>query len=64
MPNMRLIPLSGLLISYADKAVAGGWNLSEFSRKHVQQSAVSKFFFERILKIGSDGFYKKPDITQ
>ena len=50
--------------SYADKAVAGSWVLPKFSRKHVQQSAISKFFFERILKVGSDGFYKKPEILE
>ena len=54
----------GYAQSHADKAIAGSWDLKKYGRRDCPQSAVSKFFFERILKNGSDGFYTKPELKE
>lgn len=44
--------------SFGERAKINKWKLQSYHRiKNCPESALSKFFFERILKIGSDGFY-------
>lgn len=50
---------------YAEKALAEGWEPKKFNRsKDCPQSALSKFFFNRILQIGDDGFNFTPRIIK
>lgn len=46
--------------SFADRARLNNWNLQKYGRGECPESALSKFFFERVLKIGYDGFNSKP----
>ena len=47
--------------NYAEKALTSGWNLKRFNRgKDYPQSSISQLFYNRILKIGDDGFYEIP----
>ena len=49
--------------SYGDRAKLEGWDLKKYSReKECPESALSKFFFERVLKIGYNGFNEKPSV--
>jgi hypothetical protein len=49
---------------YGEKALIEKWNVKTFSRtKDLPQSTFSKYLFNRILKIGDDGFNLKPDIN-
>lgn len=48
---------------HGEKALLEKWNVKTFSRiKELPQSSFSKFLFNRILKLGDDGFYFKPEI--
>ncbi len=47
--------------SFAERAKINKWNITNFKRyKECPESALSKFFFEKVLKIGNDGFNQKP----
>lgn len=49
---------------YAERAKNNGWNLVEYSRiKDLPQSALSSFFFNRVLGIGELGFKLPPTIV-
>lgn len=49
--------------SFAERAKINGWNIQKYHRvKECPESALSKFFFERILPIGYMGFDEKPHI--
>lgn len=51
--------------SYAERAKINKWVISNFSRiKELPESMLSKFFFERILKIGNAGFTEVPRVIQ
>lgn len=55
----------GTAQSIGDRAKINKWHLQKYSRiKNCPESALSKFFFERIIKIGCDGFNEKPDIKR
>ena len=46
---------------YAERAKMNGWNLTEYSRiRDLPQSALSSFFFNRVLGIGDMGFKVPP----
>lgn len=50
---------------YAEKAISEGWEPKRYNRtKDCPQSALSKFFFNRILQIGDDGFNFSPRIIK
>lgn len=47
--------------SFAERAKVNKWDVQRYNRlKELPESALSKFFFERILKIGFAGFNEKP----
>lgn len=47
--------------SYAERAKLNNWDLQRYGRrKECPESALSRFFFERVLKIGYAGFNDKP----
>lgn len=49
---------------YGEKALIEKWNVKTFSRiKELPQSSFSKYLFNRVLRIGDDGFNMKPDIN-
>jgi hypothetical protein len=49
---------------YGEKALIEKWNVKTFSRiKELPQSSFSKYLFNRVLKIGDEGFNLKPDIN-
>ncbi|WP_421794861.1 hypothetical protein [Haliscomenobacter sp.] len=49
--------------SYAERATSNGWELQKYHRlKSLPQSCISKFLYERVLRIGDNGFYHKPSI--
>jgi hypothetical protein len=49
---------------YGEKALIEKWNVKTFSRiKELPQSSFSKYLFNRVLKIGDNGFNMKPDIS-
>lgn len=49
--------------SFAERATIKKWDIQRYNRlKECPESALSKFFFERVLKIGSAGFNEKPRI--
>ncbi|MCD8435928.1 hypothetical protein LNJ03_11560 [Tenacibaculum dicentrarchi] len=51
--------------SYAERARINNWELQNYNRiKSCPQSALSKFFFERVIKIGFDGFNKIPNLDK
>lgn len=51
--------------SFAERAKIKNWEIQHYSRlKELPESALSRFFFERVLKIGSDGFFKTPRIIE
>lgn len=52
----------GACRSYSERAVSNGWEIQKYHRrKHMPQSSISKFLYERVLGIGDLGFYSKPD---
>lgn len=49
--------------SFGERAKINNWDLQKYNRiKGCPQSALSRFFFERIIKIGFDGFNEIPNI--
>jgi hypothetical protein len=47
--------------SYGERALAKKYTMNKYNRiKECPESALSKFFFERVLKISYDGFNEKP----
>ena len=49
---------------YAERAKMNGWKLTEYSRiRDLPQSALSSFFFNRVLGIGDMGFTLPPTIV-
>ncbi|WP_422082808.1 hypothetical protein [Ulvibacterium sp.] len=51
--------------SFAERARINKWELQKYNRiKNLPQSALSRFFFERIIKIGFDGFNEIPDLSR
>lgn len=47
--------------SFGERALANKYNMRKYNRiKECPESALSKFFFERVLKISYDGFNEKP----
>jgi len=47
--------------NFAERAKVNKWDIQRYNRlKELPESALSKFFFERILKIGFAGFNEKP----
>lgn len=49
--------------SLGERALNKGWSLEKYSRhRDCPQSLISKFFFERILKIDENGFNLKPSL--
>lgn len=51
--------------SYGERAKINNWDLQKYNReKACHESALSKFFFERIIKIGYDGFKEVPNISK
>lgn len=51
--------------SYGERARINNWDLQKYNRiKNCPQSALSRFFFERIIKIGFDGFNEIPDLKK
>jgi hypothetical protein len=46
---------------YAESALVNKWELSKYHRiPDLPQSMISEFFFNRVLKIGDEGFYTVP----
>lgn len=51
--------------SYGEKARINNWNiLKSYRNNNCLESALSKFFFERIIKIGYEGFSEVPDVCK
>jgi len=51
--------------SFAERARINKWDLQKYNRiKGCPQSSLSKFFFERIIKIGFDGFNEIPILSK
>jgi len=51
--------------SFAERARINKWELQKYNRiKDCPQSALSRFFFERIIKIGFDGFNEIPSLNR
>ena len=51
--------------NFAERAKVNKWDLVRYSRlRELPESALSKFFFERILKIGYKGFNERPRLIQ
>ena len=51
--------------SYGEKAKINNWNIQNYYRnKACPESALSKFFFERVIKIGYEGFSEVPRIDK
>jgi len=51
----------GNVQSFAERAIIKQWDVQRYNRlKECPESALSKFFFGRILKIGFAGFNEKP----
>lgn len=51
--------------SFGERAKINNWDLQKYGRiKDCPESSLSKFFFERILKIGYDGFNEKPNFSR
>lgn len=49
--------------SFGERAKVNNWDLQKYNRiKDCPQSALSRFFFERIIKIGFDGFNEIPNV--
>ena len=49
---------------YGKRAILGDWELKKYDRiADCQQSMISEFFFNRVLKIGDSGFYLPPTFT-
>lgn len=45
----------------ADTAKIKGWDMSKYNRdKNLPQSEISRFFFNKVIKIGDQGFYMVP----
>jgi hypothetical protein len=50
--------------SYGERAKVKKWDLQKYNRiRECPESALSKFFYERILKIGYEGFYQPPNMS-
>jgi hypothetical protein len=55
----------GSALNYGERAKVEGWDMRKFGReKACPESALSKFFFERVLKIGYNGFNETPKIME
>lgn len=53
----------GYMQSLGERAQNDHWNLNNYNRvKECPQSLISKFFFERILRINEMGFTQKPQL--
>lgn len=53
----------GACRSYAERAQSNGWRLQKYHRiKDLPQSSISKFLYERLLRVGDKGFYNTPSI--
>ena len=51
--------------NFAERAKVNKWDVQRYSRlRELPESALSKFFFERILKIGYAGFNEKPRLIE
>jgi hypothetical protein len=51
--------------SFAERAKINKWDLQKYNRiKDLPQSALSRFFFERVIKIGFDGFNEIPNLSR
>jgi hypothetical protein len=51
--------------SYGDRAKINKWDLQKYNRiKNCPESALSKFFFDRIIKIGINGFHEVPNVNR
>jgi len=51
--------------NFAERAKVNNWEVLRYHRlKELPESALSKFFFERILKIGYSGFNEKPRLIK
>jgi hypothetical protein len=49
---------------YGERALIEKWNVKNFSRiKELPQSVFSKYLYNRVLKLGDNGFALKPDIN-
>jgi len=64
-----LIRISNTIVgnaqSFAERARINKWELQKYNRiKDCPQSALSRFFFERIIKIGFDGFNEIPSLNR
>ena len=47
--------------NFAERALNNNWSTTKYSRpRECPQSALSKFFFDRVIKIGDDGFNMPP----
>lgn len=54
----------GACRSYAERAQSNGWILQKYHRiKDLPQSSISKFLYERLLRIGDKGFYDTPSVN-
>lgn len=64
IPNKQAAnSIIGRMQSLGERALNNGWELGNYKRcKDCPQSLISKFFFERILKINEDGFNQKPHV--
>jgi len=50
--------------SFGERAKVNNWDLQKYKRiRECEESTLSKFFFERILKIGYNGFNESPNRT-
>lgn len=51
----------GLCQRYIERAKINGWKLTEYKKpKDLLQSELSRFFFNRVIKIGELGFTMQP----
>lgn len=66
IPNRQAAnSIIGRMQSLGERALNNGWKLDNYGRrKDCPQSLISKFFFERILKINEDGFNQKPYVIK
>jgi hypothetical protein len=47
--------------NFAERALINNWNISKYNRpRECPQSALSKFLYDRVLKIGEAGFHEPP----
>ncbi len=47
--------------NFAERALVNNWNITKYNRpRECPQSALSKFLYDRVLKIGEAGFHEPP----